>query len=337
VQAWIVDKPGAVDEGSPLVLRERAAPEPAGGEVLLRVLACGVCHTDLHLAEGDLPPRRRGVTPGHQIVGRVEALGEGVTAPAPGEVVGVTWLAGTCGDCAFCRGGRENLCADAAFTGWDRDGGYAELVTARADFTVPLPEDLASREAAPLLCAGVIGHRALRIASVEPGQTLGLIGFGASAHLVLQEALHRKLRVLVFTRGDRHREQAREMGAEWAGGLEDSPPDACDGQVLFAPSGSLVPDCLRHLRRGGTLAINAVHLSDLPRMPYDLLFGERGVRSVSHVTRADARAFLDLAARTPVRARVTPYPFPQADRALRDLKASRITGQAVLEAPEPAP
>lgn len=337
MQAWIVDVPGSVDGGRPLVLRERPDPEPAAGEVLLHVLACGVCHTDLHLAEGDLPPRRPGVVPGHQIVGRVEAVGRGVSSPAPGDVVGVTWLAGTCGECAFCRGGRENLCPEAAFTGWDRDGGYAERVTARAEFTVPLPGGLTAVEAAPLLCAGIIGHRALRAASVDEGQTLGLIGFGASAHLVLQEALHRKLRVLVFTRGEHHRRQALAMGAEWAGGLEDRAPDACDGQILFAPSGKLVPDCLRHLRRGGTLAINAVHLSDLPGMPYDLLFGERAVRSVSHVTRADARAFLELVARAPIRAEVQRYPFPDADRALRDVKAGRIEGQAVLEAREPAP
>jgi propanol-preferring alcohol dehydrogenase len=322
-----------MEGGSPLMLRDLPEPQPAAGEVLLRVLACGVCHTDVHLAEGDLPPRRPGVVPGHQIVGRVEAAGAGVTWPAPGETVGVTWLAGTCGACAFCRGGRENLCADAVFTGWDRDGGYAERVTARADFTVPLPEGLPPEEAAPLLCAGVIGHRALRLAEVQPGRTLGLVGFGASAHLVLQEALHRGLRVLVFTRGRHHREQARAMGAEWAGGLEDAAPDACDGQILFAPSGALVPECLRHLRRGGTLAVNAVHLSDLPAMPYRLLFGERTVRSVSHVTRADACGFLELAARAPIRAQVTRYPFAKADRALRDVKAARIAGQAVLEAP----
>lgn len=336
MRAWIVERPGPVEAGSPLALRELPDPVPGPGEVLLRVLACGVCHTDLHLAEGDLPPRRAGVVPGHQIVGRVEAAGEGVARPARGETVGVTWLAGTCGACAFCRSGRENLCSDAAFTGWDRDGGYAELVTARADFTVPLPEGLPPEEAAPLLCAGVIGHRALRLAGAGPGQTLGLVGFGASAHLVLQEALHRGLRVLVFTRGERHRRRARAMGAEWAGGLEDAAPDACDGQILFAPSGELVPQCLRHLRRGGTLAINAVHLSDLPAMPYERLFGERAIRSVSHVTRADARAFLDLAARVPLRAEVTRYPFAEADRALRDVKDARVAGQAVLEAPGPA-
>lgn len=332
MRAWVIGRPGPV-EGRPLVEQSLPVPVPGPGEVLLRVLACGVCHTDLHLAEGDLAPRRPNVVPGHQIVGRVEKAGDGVTEPREGDVVGVTWLAGTCGTCEYCRSGRENLCPEATFTGWDRDGGYAEHVTARAAYTVPLPEGLSANEAAPLLCAGVIGYRSLRLAGVQRSDRLGLVGFGASAHLVLQAARHLGCEVYVYTRAEHHRRGAREMGADWAGGLEEETPGECHGMILFAPSGKLVPRCLHHVRRGGTLAINAIHLSDIPSFPYSLLFGERVVRSVSHVTREDAHGFLELAARAPVRAEVTRYAFEKANEALLDVKSGTLDGQAVLEMP----
>jgi propanol-preferring alcohol dehydrogenase len=330
MRAWLVESPRPVAE-DPLVRSELPTPVPGPGEVRLRVLACGVCHTDVHVAEGDLPLRAGPVVPGHQIVGEVEARGPGVSRPRPGEVVGVTWLGGTCGVCDHCDEGRENLCADATFTGWDRHGGYAEWAVARADVTASLPSGLPPREAAPLLCAGVIGYRSVRLTGLRPGQRLGLVGFGASAHLVLQMARHWGCEVTVFTRGEHHRRQALALGAVRAEGIEDGDPAECHAIVTFAPAGELVPASLRHLRRGGTLAINAVHLTDIPSFPYERIFGERAVRSVSHVTRADAREFLELAAVASIRAEVRTYAFEHANEALRDVKAAAIAGQAVLE------
>jgi propanol-preferring alcohol dehydrogenase len=330
MQAWVIESAGPI-ERRPLLQRERPLPVPAEGELRLQVLACGVCHTDLHVAEGDLPLRRGPVVPGHQIVGRVDAVGRGVDTWKVGDVGGVTWLASTCGSCEFCQEDRENLCEAAAFTGYDRDGGYAEYALARADFVTALPAGLSPFEAAPLLCAGIIGYRALRLAGIEPGQRLGLIGFGASAHLALQVALHWGCEVHVFTRGDHHRRQALALGAEWAGSLEMSHPANCHAQVLFAPAGKLVPECLPHLRPGGTLAINAVHLSDIPSFRYERLFRERVVRSVSHLRRQDASEFLELAAEAGIRADVSTFPFEHANEALLAVKESRIAGQAVLE------
>jgi propanol-preferring alcohol dehydrogenase len=335
MRAWRVETPAPVDD-APLKACDLPVPKPGPGEVRLRVLCCGVCHTDVHVAEGDLPLRSGPVVPGHQIVGVVDARGEGVTGPAVGDRLGVTWLAGACGRCDACRSGRENLCPDARFTGWDRDGGYAEYVVARADVCVPLPDSIGDEEAAPLLCAGVIGWRALKLAGVEKGQRLGLVGFGASAHLVLQIARHRGMEVVVFSRGKAHRDQALALGAAWAGGLDDNPdgePAGCHGIVSFAPVGSVVPGALRHLRPGGTLAINAVHLTDIPSFPYELLFGERVLRSVSNVTRRDAEELLALAAQGVPRSETTAYPFDQANRALADVKAARLRGQAVLRGP----
>jgi propanol-preferring alcohol dehydrogenase len=274
------------------------------------------------------------VVPGHQIVGVVEAAGPGVEWPSPGERVGVTWLGSTCGECADCRGGRENLCARATFTGWDRPGGFAEQVVARADFCVPLPTALAAAEAAPLLCAGVIGYRALRRAGARRGSRVGLVGFGASAHLTLQAARARGMEVVVFTRGEAHRREARELGAAWAGPLADAPDGrdaSCDAIVTFAPAGEVVRDALRHLRPGGTLAINAVHLSDIPPLPWDLLRGERSIASVTNLTRRDALEFLELVVNAHVRARPAIYPFERANEALRDVRDSRLAAQAVLE------
>jgi propanol-preferring alcohol dehydrogenase len=331
-RAWVVESPRPV-EADPLVAREIRVPEPGPGEVRLEVIACGVCRTDVHLAEGDLPPRVDPFVPGHQIVGRVEAVGAGAPSdgPAPGDVVGVTWLAGSCGECRACREGRENLCPDATFTGWDRPGGFAERTIARADVVAPIPAGLAPTDAAPLLCAGVIGWRALRLAELPEGGRLGLVGFGASARLVLQMARRHGAEIAVFTRGESHRRAARAMGATRAEGLDDGAPAECDSIVTFAPTGAVLPGALRHLRPGGTLAINAVHLDGIPAFPYERLFGERTLRSVSHVTRADAREFLAAAAEGDIRTEVTVYPFDRANDALRDVKHSRLDGQAVLE------
>lgn len=329
MRAWVIERPGPIGTG-PLALRDVPIPEPGPGEVRLRVIACGVCHTDLHQAEGDLPPRTSPTIPGHQVVGVVDAAGPGVATPAIGATVGVTWLAGACGACARCAEGRENLCDAARFTGWDRPGGYAEYVTARADVTAPLPAGLDPFEAAPLLCAGAIGGRALRLAGLAPGMRIGLAGFGASAHLALQLARGRGCDVVVFSRSEAHRARALAMGAERAQAL-DGEAAPCDAIVTFAPVGPVVPAALRHLRRGGTLAINAVHLTEIPAFPYDLLFGERTVRSVSHVTRADAREILAAAAEGLVRAEVTRVPFERAPEALADVKAARGHGQSVLE------
>ena len=317
----------------PLVERDLPLPEPGRGDVRLRVLACGVCRTDVHVAEGDLPLRGGPVVPGHQIVGDVEAVGAGVEWPKVGERVGVTWLASTCGRCNACRAGRENLCPNATFTGWDRDGGFAERTVARADFCVALPKTLAAIDAAPLLCAGIIGFRALNLAGAAPGARVGLVGFGASAHLALQAARARGCEVVVFTRGEGHQREARTLGAAWAGPLVDGPgaPAECDAIISFAPSGDVVPAALWRLRPGGTLAINAVHATDIPSFAYERIFGERVLRSVSNLTRDDARAFLRLALDTPLRTHPVPYPFERANDALADVAASKLEGQAVLE------
>jgi propanol-preferring alcohol dehydrogenase len=278
-----------------------------------------------------LPLAGRHIIPGHQIVGRVDGLGAGVTDLAAGDLVGVTWLAGACGRCEYCRSDRENLCPEATFTGYHRDGGYAEFVLARAAFTARLPVGVPAVEAAPLLCAGVVGYRAVRLSGIRPGERLGLVGFGASAHLMLQVARAQACEVRVFTRGEHHRRQALALGAAWAGDLAGGEPADCHAIVLFAPVGHLVPDCLRHLRPGGTLAINAVHLTDIPSLPYERLFGERVLRSVSHVTRRDAVEFLELAARAGIRADVRVYPFTAANEALLAVKNAEIEGQAVLD------
>ena len=329
MRAWLVETPSPAEQ-QPLRLRDLPLPEPGPGEVRIRVEACGVCRTDLHIAEGDLPRKRRLIIPGHQIVGTVDARGSGAGALHLGTRVGVTWLAAACGECEHCLEGAENLCSRAAFTGYDRDGGFAEYAIVRADFAAPLPPGLDALRAAPLLCAGVIGYRSLRLSGVQPGQRLGLVGFGASAHLVIQVARYWGCEVCVFTRGREHQEHARRLGAAWAGDIGDTPPAPCHAVILFAPVGALVPECLRHLRPGGTLAINAVHMSDIPALPYHLLFYERTVRSVSHVTRRDAAEFLALAAQIPVRAEHVVYPFAQANQALLDIKRSRIAGAAVL-------
>ena len=300
------------------------SPAPEPGEVRLRVTACGVCRTDLQLCEGDLAARRLPIVPGHQVAGVVEALGDGVVGWAAGDRAGVTWLAGTDGTCRFCGTGRENLCEAATFTGWDRDGGYAEAIVARADVLVRLPDAFPDLAAAPLLCGGVIGYRSLRVAGLGPssaGARLGLYGFGASARLALQVARAWGVDVYVVTRSAVERTRAMELGASWTGGNDERPPVALDAAVTFAPVGSVVAAALRALDRGGVVAINAIHLDGLPAMPYEDLWWERSIRSVANVTREDAREFLDLAARIGFTTDVETHPLADANVALARLAA----------------
>jgi alcohol dehydrogenase, propanol-preferring len=330
MRAWAVESPGPIDGGS-LVPVERPVPEPGPGEVRVAIRACGVCRTDLHVAEGDLPVHRPGVVPGHEIVGVVDAAGPGARRFAPGERIGIAWLRHTDGTCRFCRRGDENLCLDPAFTGWDADGGYAEHAVVDERYAYRLPDAFGDEEAAPLLCAGIIGYRALRRAQLPPGGRLGIYGFGASAHIAAQVALHEGATVHVMTRGDDARRLALELGAASAGGPVDEPPEPLDAAVLFAPAGDLVPVALAALDRGGTLAIAGIHLSEIPPVDYDrLLFEERQVRSVTANTRRDGEELLDLAPRVPIRVTTTPYPLSAADRALADLAHGRVRGAAVL-------
>ena len=315
----------------PLLAAEHPDPVPGRGEVLLKVRVCGVCRTDLHLAEGDLTPRHAGVIPGHEVVGEVIGQGPGAARFGIGERVGVAWLGGTCGACRFCLRGQENLCLSPTFTGWDRDGGYAELITVAETFAYRIPETFSDEEAAPLLCAGIIGYRALTRAELPIGGRLGIYGFGGSAHLAAQIALYRGARVYVMTRSAQARALALDLGATFAGGAEEQPPDPLDAAILFAPAGGLVPVALRALDRGGTLAVAGIHLSDIPSLHYaDELFEERQLRSVTANTRADGEEFFRIAAEIPLRPTTVAYPFEAADRALRDLAEDRITGAAVL-------
>jgi propanol-preferring alcohol dehydrogenase len=333
VQALQVRQPGSLD-GTPLVLSDVPAPTPAADELLLRVGACAVCRTDLQIATGDVEPHRSPVIPGHQAVGRVEVVGSGVEGWQPGDRAGVGWLASTCGECDACRSGRENLCPSARFTGWDRDGGFAEWLTVRADFALRLPEGLTDVDLAPLLCGGVIGYRALKIAGVQPGSRVGLYGFGASALLTIQVARFWGCEVYAVTRNAKERERALSLGAAWAGGYDETPPKPLDAAITFAPVGSVVVAALRALDRGATVAINAIHLDEMPAFPYDLLWWERSIRSVANYTRADARAFLDLAVRIPITTESDPLPLADGLDALRRLAAGRIGGAAVLVPPD---
>ncbi|HYN30737.1 MAG TPA: zinc-dependent alcohol dehydrogenase family protein [Dermatophilaceae bacterium] len=330
MSAWVVDRPGPID-GGPLTRVSRPLPDPTGREVRVRVSCCGVCRTDLHLAEGDLPPRRPRVTPGHEVVGTVEALGPRATRFAAGDRVGVPWLGHADGTCRHCRAGRENLCLAPRFTGWDRDGGYADVLLADEAFVYALPGHLSDEQAAPLLCAGIIGYRALLAADVPPGGRLGIYGFGGSAHLTAQVALHLGLRVHVLTRGEHHRDLATRLGCDSVGPADGAPPEPLDGAILFAPAGELVPVALRALDAGGTLAVAGIWLSDIPSLDYDAeLFRERHLRSVTANTREDGEAFLTLAARFGVTATTTAYPMEEAPRALADLAHGRFGGAAVL-------
>jgi propanol-preferring alcohol dehydrogenase len=310
-----------LEEPNRLVERELPDPVPGPGEMLVEVDACGVCRTDLQIVSGDLEMRRKPVVPGHQVVGRDRATGQRV---------GVAWLHRTDGSCRFCRAGLENLCEQAEFTGWTADGGYAELLVPPADFTFPLPDGFGDLDAAPLLCAGIIGYRSLRLSGIQPGGRLGLFGFGSSAHLAIQVAVHWGCQVYAFSRSEDERARALRLGAVWAGGYDDPAPELLDAAITFAPAGSVVVSALRSLAPGATVAVNAIHLDRMPEFSYDLLWRERTIRSVANFTRADGREFLELAASIPVRAEVEAFDLREAPQVLQRLADGRISGSAVL-------
>jgi propanol-preferring alcohol dehydrogenase len=322
-------------EARPLRLADVAAPRVGPGEVRLRVSACGVCHTDLHLIEGDITPPRLPLVPGHQVVGVIEAVGPGVSTHREGERVGVPWLSSTDGVCDDCRRGQENLCRAARFTGFDIDGGYAELIAVPATSAHHLPAGFSDRHAAPLLCAGVIGYRSYRLSGVHAGGRLALFGFGGSAHIVLQLARHEGCEVFVATRAEGHRDLARRLGAAWTGSAEDIAAGAVDGAIVFAPAGRLVHDALRAVRRGGTVALAGITMSDIPPTPYALLYQERVLRSVANSTHRDVRELLQLAGQVPVQTTVETFPLEQANDALLAVKHSRIEAAAVLAVADP--
>lgn len=327
MKAWLLRAPAPLETG-PLEFADVAPPEPGPGQVLVRVSACAVCRTDLHVVEGELPPRKTPLIPGHQVVGTVARDACGFRS---GERVGIAWLHRTCGECRFCLTGRENLCDRAAFTGWTVDGGYAGLALASAHFLYRIPEGFPDLHAAPLLCAGIIGYRALRLSGIQPGGRLGLYGFGAAAHVAIQVALHRGIEVYVITRHERHRVLAREMGAAWAGAAGETPPDRLDAAIIFAPAGELVPAALEAVDKGGAVALGGIHMSPIPALDYRLLYHERVVRSVASNTRRDGEEFLREAAEIPIRTRVEVFPLEEAGRALHALKHDAIRGAAVLQ------
>ena len=330
MRAWVVRDPRPIDE-SPLALVERPIPVPGRGEVLVRVRTCGVCRTDLHLAEGDLQPRHREVVPGHEVVGEVVELGENADRFQTGDRAGIAWLRHTCGACRWCRCGRENLCTQSRYTGWDADGGYAEFTVVPEAFAYRIPASFSDAQAAPLLCAGIIGYRSLLRARLPAGGRLGIFGFGASAHLTAQLAMAQGAQVHVLTRGEAARELATQLGAASVGGPFDRAPVPLDSAIIFAPAGELVPLALESLGPGGTLALAGIHMSDIPALNYQRhLFSERTLCSVTSNTRRDGEEFLVLASRLGIQVTTTPVPFDQADKALRDLDAGRVRGAAVL-------
>lgn len=332
MKAWLLNKPAPVNS-RPLEIADVAIPVPRDDEVLIRVSACGICRTDLHVVEGELPVRHSPLVPGHQIVGRVSSLGAGVEGFSVGDRVGVAWLNRTCGACEFCRSGRENLCDRASFTGWTIDGGYAEYAVAPAAFTYAIPEGFDDTQAAPLLCAGIIGYRCLRLTGIKEwkGAKLGLYGFGAAGHIAIQLARARGADVFVCTRDrQRHQSLAQELGAAWFGDAFDEPPVALDAAIIFAPAGELVPVALKAVGKGGTVVLGGIHMSPIPTFDYSLIYGERMVRSVANNTRADGREFLLEAARIPVRIYTQTFQFEQANEALIALKNDAISGAGVL-------
>ena len=318
--------------GQPLISTDQPVPEPGPGQLLIRVRACGVCRTDLHVVDGELPDPKAAVVPGHEIVGVVERSGPGADRFAPGERVGVPWLGWTCGECRYCRAGRENLCDRPRFTGYTLDGGYAEFVVADQRYCFPIPDQYADIEAAPLLCAGLIGYRSLVMAG--DARRLGIYGFGAAAHIVAQVARFQGREVYAFTRaGDLAAQQfARELGAEWAGDSSQTPPDELDAAIIFAPAGPLVPAALRAVTKGGTVVCGGIHMTDIPAFPYRLLWEERVIRSVANLTRRDGEEFLALAPKVPVRTEVQPFPLREANEALGRLRVGELRGAAVLVA-----
>ncbi|GBD25272.1 putative alcohol dehydrogenase AdhA [bacterium HR30] len=330
MKALVVRQPKPIEE-RPLEWRDLPVPEPRRGELLLRVRACGVCRTDLHIVEGDLPPVRDQVVPGHQVVGTVVALGEGTSRFQLGDRVGIAWLRSTCGSCRYCAKGQENLCPNARFTGYHEDGGYAEYAVVPEQFAYAIPPSLGDAEATPLLCAGIIGYRALRRANTRPGCRLGMYGFGSSAHIAIQVARYWGCEVYVMTRELKHRELARALGAVWVGDASEKPPVPLDSAILFAPVGHLVPPALEALDRGGTLAIAGIYLTDVPQLQYERhLFYEKNLCSVTANTRADGDEMLALAAEIPIRPRTTHFPLSEANEALRQLKHDGLEGTGVL-------
>jgi len=329
MRAMLLQKTAPAEQ-SPLHLSDLPDPTPAPNEVRVRVRTCGLCHTDLHTIEGDLPLPKLPLIPGHQIVGTIDALGSAVRTLKTGDRVGIPWLYSTDGTCPYCFRYTENLCEKARFTGYHVNGGYAELCVVREDFAHPLPAAFSDEYAAPLLCAGVIGYRSYRLSCAQSGQRLGLYGFGASAHLVLQLARYRKCEVYVFTRSRVHRELAEKLGAVWTGSAEGTPPHPLDASIIFAPAGSLVPLALGHLRKAGTLALAGITMSQIPALDYELLYCERVLRSVANSTREDCRDFLRLAAEIPVQTEIRVYPLADANRALQDLKHSQLAAAGVL-------
>ncbi|MBT2522083.1 zinc-dependent alcohol dehydrogenase family protein [Arthrobacter sp. ISL-28] len=328
--AWWVERPGPMAT-RPLRMGYRPDPSPRAGEILLAVHACGVCRTDLHLAEGDLAPHVQHVIPGHEVVGEVIALGTGCVKFRVGDRAGAAWLARTCGSCRFCLRGAENLCLSPSFNGWDYNGGYAELMTVAEDYAYRIPEVFSDEQAAPMLCAGIIGYRALRRAALPPGGRLGIYGFGGSAYLTAQMAMFEGASVYVMTRSEAAQRLALRLGVTFAGGAEARPPARLDAAILFAPAGDLVPVALQALDRGGTLAVAGIHLSDIPVLDYETdLFQERQLRSVTANTRADGQEFFDLARKIPLQPTTVSYPLEEADHALQDLSEGRVTGAAVL-------
>jgi propanol-preferring alcohol dehydrogenase len=329
MRAMLLEKPAPAEQ-TPLRLSEVPEPQPGPGEIRVRIRCCGVCHTDLHIVEGDLALPRIPIVPGHQIVGVVDARGTDVRNFKEGDRVGIPWLCFTDGTCDFCRQDDENLCERARFTGYHVNGGYADVCVVREDFAHRLPTGFSDENAAPLLCAGVIGYRAYRLSGVRNGQRLGLYGFGASAHLVLQLALHQGCQVHVFTRSAAHRNSALEFGAVWAGSAEDTPASPMDASIIFAPAGALVPLALRNLRKAGTLTLAGITMTPIPAFEYSLLYHERSVQSVANSTRRDCREFLEMAAEIPIVTQIRTYSLAQANEALLDLKHSRIDGAVVL-------
>jgi alcohol dehydrogenase, propanol-preferring len=333
MKACLLNAPARI-ETNPLQFTDVPVPNPAKGEVLIRVHACGVCRTDLHVIEGELKPQRSPVIPGHQVVGLVEKLGEDSRRYAIGARVGVAWLHHTDGTCMYCRMGEENLCDAPTFTGYSVDGGYAEYVVAPEDFVYAIPDGFTDEQAAPLLCAGIIGFRSLRLSGIKPGGRVGFYGFGAAAHIAIQVARHWNVTVYASTRDARHQKLALELGAAWAGGMLEAPPEKLDAAIVFAPAGEIVPAALAALRKGGALVLGGIHMSPIPSFSYDLLYQERVIRSVANNTRQDGEDFLRVAVEIPIRMHTQIYPLREANRALNALKNDAIEGAAVLRVSE---
>lgn len=330
MKAWTLTKPGPV-ETNPLEQRELAVPEPGSHEVLVRINACGICRTDLHVVEGELPPKKPAIIPGHQIVGVIERRGLEAARYSEGTRVGIPWLHHTDGKCPFCLSGRENLCDAPEFTGYTVNGGYAQYTIAHEDFVYPIPDGFADLQAAPLLCAGIIGFRCLRVSGVKPGDNLGIYGFGAAGHVCIQVARYWKQQVFVCTREQKHQGLAMDLGAVWAGGATEEPPEKLDASIIFAPAGELVPPALQALKKGGRLILGGIHMSPVPSFEYPLIYYERSIRSVANNTRDDGHEFMKLAAQIPIRTEVQVFPLEQANQALNALKHDGIRGAGVLK------